>query len=642
MRVELIRGSTLVANAVCALMLASSCTAERRSQSSNAAASMPAEPTKTPDASMERPPSSVAHEVPALDAAVVASDGAAAQRDAASADAGSEAGIHADAATEAASDAATDAELVDPDRLRLETRAIAAQAGYYATAAPGQAGVLTGTDLGWAFAHRDRIWVMFGDSWWIDPVNAASVPDDALGQISLTDFPDGPSVDAFVREHPAPPGQPAWRAAGPTMTVAQRGNAGFAPVISMRDGEQLPAGIGYTPVTGFSNGRDDGSEAVFAIFYNYEPVECVAGSCEEGFSCDTQLSRDPTIRFSPPCVVGSSPSCRAGAGLCQDRETTVYDASSNVARALSVVLRHNVGVTTSAEPLHFEARAWDTVRFSNATSRTVSDFDPERAGAAGNDYTPAHGNALPRAGVFVWGRPGFGGIGVDGRDAQLYLLWAPMPEPDADQRFDWAPRYFTGVDAEGRPQFSPRQVDARPLDLDAATPGDQPEEVHDVVGQMGISWLPSLRRFVMFYGGEGAPMFGNPIFGDDIAKVRHDPHGSLFVRFASQPWGPWTAPRELLRGGDHASDAEAAELYGPGGIMAHNNCRAESCARFDPAYLLDVGNNDNGVLYGASIIDAWTTARDERTDLYWFLSTWNPYQVVLMKTSIVQPQRPRS
>jgi hypothetical protein len=418
MRVELIRGSTLVANTLCAVVLASSCTAERRSQSSPSNASTPAQPTARPDASMVRPLGSVGHDMPALDAAAVASNDAEPKRDAATADAGSDAGMHADAEAQSASDAAIGAEPVDPDQLRLETQVIAAQAGYYATAAPGQDGVLTGTDLGWAFAHRDRIWVMFGDSWWIDPVNAASVPDDALGQISLTDFPDGPSVDAFVREHPAPPGQPAWRAAGPTMTVAQRGNSGFAPVISVRDGEQLPA-----------------------------------------------------------------------PGLCQDRATTVYDPSSDVARALSVVLRHNVGVTTSAAPLRFEARAWDTVRFSNATSRTVSDFDPERAGGAGNDYTPAHGNALPRSGVFVWGRPGFGGIGVDGRDAQLYLLWAPMPEPDADLRFAWAPRYFTGVDAEGRPQFSPRQVDARPLDLDAATQGDQPEEVHDVVGQwLGRIW----------------------------------------------------------------------------------------------------------------------------------------------------------
>jgi hypothetical protein len=40
------------------------------------------------------------------------------------------------------------------------------------------------------------------------------------------------------------------------------------------------------------------------------------------------------------------------------------------------------------------------------------------------------------------------------------------------------------------------------------------------------------------------------------------------------------------------------------------------------------------VLYGPSIIDPWTTHHDGETDLYWFVSTWNPYQVVLMKTTV--------
>jgi hypothetical protein len=38
--------------------------------------------------------------------------------------------------------------------------------------------------------------------------------------------------------------------------------------------------------------------------------------------------------------------------------------------------------------------------------------------------------------------------------------------------------------------------------------------------------------------------------------------------------------------------------------------------------------------YGPSIIDAWTASHDDgTTDIDWFLSTWNPYQVVLMKTT---------
>lgn len=517
--------------------------------------------------------------------------------------------------------------------LRLETQVLAAQAGYYATPALGQAGVLTGTDMGWTVAHRDTLWVMFGDSWWVDPLNAASLPDDAISFISLSDFPDGASVESFVREHPARAHQPAWHAGGPTMFVAQRG-PGFAPVIATRNGKAIPSGVGRTPLTAFSNGRDDSAEGVFAIFCSYELVRCEAGRCPDGFECDAGLGTSVLELLQPACVVGSSPSCVKGPGYCQDRGTTFFDPDSEMGRALSVAVRHDVGIATPADPTHFSTRPWVTQRFVNATARTVTDFDAERLHGAGNDYRPARGNDLPRAGVFVWGRPYFGGLGAQGRDAQLYLLWTPMPQPDTDQPFTWQPQYFTGVDAQGRPSFSRREVDARPLDLDAALEGEQPEETHDIVGQMAISWVPNLRRFAMFYGGD-APSFSDyTVARGDAKAVRRDPLGRMFVRFAEHPWGPWTAPRTLIAAGDRNLDAPATGLYAPGGILAHNNCRATDCAHYDAAYLLDSAGNNNGVLYGANIIDVWTTQRQAQADLFWFLSTWNPYQVVLMKTTL--------
>jgi hypothetical protein len=520
--------------------------------------------------------------------------------------------------------------------LKLHNRVIAAQVGVYATPAPGQAGAFNGADLGWTFEHRDKLWVLFGDSWFLDPVNAAGLPDDALGQISLTDFPDGASVDAFVAAHPAPNGQPAWRAAGPTMPVSLQNGAGpgFAPIMNTRDGKPIRSGIGFVPIAGFSNGHDDAGEGVFAIFNSYEQVACRSGRCDDGFECDAQLGTSTLEFLSPPCVVGSTAACAPGPGMCQNRASSLYDESSQIARTLSVVVRNDVGFTTPDDPIHFKSQPWETLDFLNATARTVTDFDPARAHGEGDDYTPALGNALPRSGVFVWGRPQFGGIGAEGRDAQLYLAWAPMPVPEGDGHFAWEPQYFAGVDSDGRPQFTAREVDAHPLDLDADTPGEQPEEVRDVVGQMGISWVPSLKRFIMFYGGEGAAMFGNAIFRSDAGKVRHDPEGSLFVRFAEHPWGPWTAPRPFMAGGDRSDSAQPTGQYAPGGILAHDRCFGSGCARYDPAYRLDLGNNNNGALYGPSIVDVWTTARGDETDLYWFLSTWNPYQVVLVKTTL--------
>jgi hypothetical protein len=47
--------------------------------------------------------------------------------------------------------------------------------------------------------------------------------------------------------------------------------------------------------------------------------------------------------------------------------------------------------------------------------------------------------------------------------------------------------------------------------------------------------------------------------------------------------------------------------------------------------------NNNGVLYGANIVDPWTTERSNAVALYWYMSTWNLYQVLLMKMTLTQP-----
>ena len=206
----------------------------------------------------------------------------------------------------------------------------------------------------------------------------------------------------------------------------------------------------------------------------------------------------------------------------------------------------------------------------------------------------------------------------------------------SDMRFAWQPRFFSGLDSAGRPQFSERELDARALDLDADTPGDHAQEAHDCVNQMNVSWLPSLQLFVMFYGGD-VPTFTEGLLAWDDGSSIDCEGGGLWLRFARQPWGPWTAPRSLMVAGDRGTRAQPTEQFGEGGILAHNRCRTPNCARYDPAYLLDIGNNNNGLLYSPSIVDAWTTGDTESATLYWLLSTWNPYQVVLMRTTLRPP-----
>ena len=91
--------------------------------------------------------------------------------------------------------------------------------------------------------------------------------------------------------------------------------------------------------------------------------------------------------------------------------------------------------------------------------------------------------------------------------------------------------------------------------------------------------------------------------------------------------GPWTAPEPLVDPRDSTGPSYA---YGPGGIMFGPKCQGEHCAEFQDAW-----PTDEGALYAPDIIDPWTTLQpDGTTTLYWHVSTWNPYQVVLMRTNI--------
>jgi hypothetical protein len=59
-------------------------------------------------------------------------------------------------------------------------------------------------------------------------------------------------------------------------------------------------------------------------------------------------------------------------------------------------------------------------------------------------------------------------------------------------------------------------------------------------------------------------------------------------------------------------------------------CVATEAALQPPAYTY-------GFLYGANIIDNWTEPRgplNQDADIYWNVSTWDPYEVLLMRTRI--------
>jgi hypothetical protein len=105
-----------------------------------------------------------------------------------------------------------------------------------------------------------------------------------------------------------------------------------------------------------------------------------------------------------------------------------------------------------------------------------------------------------------------------------------------------------------------------------------------------------------------------------------EPQGHIFYRVASHPWGPWS---------------DATTLFDPekdGGICQFiHSTNASSCAAgtTNPS---DPAGTDDGIVYAPYMIDAYTVGdpKKQTTSIYFAMSTWRPYQVVLMRADLVR------
>jgi hypothetical protein len=507
------------------------------------------------------------------------------------------------------------------------TDVVAPLLGSMYTPAPGQSAIgFYASDLGRSTVHEGMLRFMFGDSW-ADARATAIDPDwdDVQGEISLRDFPNGAAVDAYVAAHPAPSGGPPWRASAPPLTLLTR-NGQVAPVQPVRDGVALGLGIGRTPVASWS----DGGEGLFGIFDRFQPLACTTSEprCPKDFTCDEGLGNALGVdREAMPCLIGSDATCAAipGGGYCIDPTSSTHRAGDPTARILSVVYIEELGNEDLTQPGRFLTTALYTNKFINPCARTVADFDPQRRGH-GDSYAPADGHGAHET-LFLWGRPWYSG--ARGRDVRLYFQALDLPHYDAAGHFDLTPQFFAGMNGDA-PQFSPRELDARALDL-SYEGGDPSTEQYDEPGELSITWIEPLQRWVMLFGGHYPPLAQLLMQGSTEAanELTPDPEGAIKLRVAEHPWGPWSKPQTLLRA-QTVSGVIAALPSAPKGIVARPDCTAADCPPHEPSFAA----SELGALYSAHVIEPWTTERDDGVELYWVVSTWNPYQVVLMKTKL--------
>jgi hypothetical protein len=496
-----------------------------------------------------------------------------------------------------------------------------------------------GADLGWTVEHKGELQILFGDT-------DATFDSVCFGQLHNDDS-----------EGTIPLSPPATGVPPLTFLTDPNDPNAVQHLFVFRKGESLQMGYGQVPVSAYSDGRN-----LVGIMGRGGTIPCNAGASSPVAACRGPLEDHPdllnwlsadglhcsqTLGECTPAPNGIPTACElaSGAGcnpflgeVCTPTATGICvdpSSSQNIGTPLSEI-------ATAANEMEFAIQdpnargnyesvaTLRTNKFINPASRTVKRFT---GFPFGSDYRPGNGAVL------VWGRPGF--AAEQGRQAQIYLLMHRLPiEREANGRWRFHPWYFAGVDTRtGIPRWSRQQRNAKPLALDGVVAGS-PFEEQPLVNQFSVSWVGgSVRKWVMLYGGN----IGDYLLLDPAHARPGEGPGSVRIRFADHPWGPWSLAQPHLLEGEPGL---VGSPLGPGGVLFSPLCADQPgapCAPSDPirpidSYLgcLPFGKTfDNGFFYGANIIDAYTRPDGAGgMDMYWNVSTWNPYGVLFLKTNL--------
>lgn len=506
---------------------------------------------------------------------------------------------------------------------------------------PAQRQHVLGTDLGYVASWNSYNIILFGDSLpSIQDPPAASLADELHDDAWGYWYAPGTNLNST-------PNMSFWTgyASVPAATIHVLDESGTDLNMS---GARTPAGIGS-----FNEG---GWWAVFARGGSAKVCnstsECT-GTCNtsegcSGFICDTQLGLTPPLLggHSPgiPCHK-SNPACAAvtagQGGLCRDSSTNNslqdFNPSGTVPgyagyaldaakqrQLITVATTHQVGTNSSMDLTTYQTVEWLTNKFTNVAMRTSENVW---------NYQRPTGSPESDDVMWIWGRPSYWSKSSKGGEAGLYLA--------AQTR---AALPFVGTGGSTLPlAYRVSSGGGWTLNQEDATPLEAEDGWADgVAGHMSFAYVPGLNKWVMLYGG-GIPVsfdfMGGPLPANLSSAQKTD--GTIKMRLANAPWGPWSAPVDVVSpldtNDDICSELSDGQSYWSWPVGWNDRCGGTQTPSQFSFYAPPLITGP-GTLYGASIVEAWSTAVDSKNfDIGWFLSTWNPYEVHQMKTRITRP-----
>ncbi len=172
------------------------------------------------------------------------------------------------------------------------------------------------------------------------------------------------------------------------------------------------------------------------------------------------------------------------------------------------------------------------------------------------------------------------------RRSHAYLAFQPSSEITTRASL----RYWAGLNSSGEPVWSQDEENARAL-------FDQP-----CVGELSVSYNRFIKKWIMLYNCEESQQRG------------------IHLRTADQPWGPWSPPQTIF---DPWTDNGYCHFI-------HASWQVFKCDNVQAAGQ----ENTWGGEYGAYQFRELATGDAAATTIYFTMSTWNPYTVVLMKAGL--------
>ena len=187
--------------------------------------------------------------------------------------------------------------------------------------------------------------------------------------------------------------------------------------------------------------------------------------------------------------------------------------------------------------------------------------------------------------VLMWGTGWY-------RHSDVYLSIVPVPQFTIGK----GTLYFKGLDNAGAPIWSPNEARAKPI------------VKNGTIGDISVTWCKDLRLWLMTY--------------DSRAPAQR---GILF-QYSRTPWGPWSKPQVLF-------DATRDGAYGK---FIHDPAIHPDDGLDGP--VIGSGQKNPAAVKGGNyapyVVERWTKVHGTELELYFVMSTWNPYVVMLMKSRL--------